>query len=92
MSTLASHVEAESSATRSPQRHRGPGLPCSCAAALPVLREKDPELADEVDAWLAGELAGYSAPDVFKAMRGVGAPASLSALQRHRRQICRCFS
>lgn len=90
MSTLASHAKAEASAT--PRPHSGPGLPCSCATALPILREKDAELADEVEAWFAGELAGYSATDVFKAMRDVGAPASLSAVNRHRRQICRCFS
>lgn len=90
MSTLESHAKAKSSANSGP--HTGPGLPCSCAVALPTLHKQDPELALEVEAWLTGELTGYSSTDVFKAMRDVGAPATLSALNRHRRQICRCFS
>lgn len=90
MSTLESRAKAKSSAN--PGAHTGPGLPCSCAVALPILHERDPELALEVEAWLAGELTGYSATAVFEALRDVGAPASLSALNRHRRQICRCFS
>lgn len=79
-------------ASATPQtRHRG--LPCSVGVALAVLRQTDPESADDFTAWLngTGPLAGEPDSAMWSRLQAIGHRVSLQQVGHHRRRSCRCY-
>lgn len=70
-----------------------PGRPCSFAENLEALRADDPDLAGDIDRWLAGDRAysGYTYGAIYRAMVAAGHSPARSSVGHHFRQNCRCY-
>ncbi len=87
--SIAERVERIREGSQS--QFRGPGLPCPIALIMSQMTEENVEVLER-ELWRPHtDRARLTAPEITQILEEEGFTLSKIAVERHRRQECRCF-